>query len=294
MSAGKVWLDYDQAELDRQYNSRGTVPEYSIYTREYAERTRAARASLACAEMRYGDGPTDKLDVYTAPNVNSALRAGAPVLVFLHGGDWRALSKDDSGFGAPAYVAAGASLVVPDFSLVPDTTIPAMGRQVRRALAWVWHNIAAQGADPARIFIAGHSSGANLVSQLLVTDWVRDFGAPAGLIKGAVFMSGLGDLEPVRLSFRNEIHKLDQAMVAEASLLHRNPATACPLIVAVGERETDDYRRQAREVAAYWTAQGNNAKLFELAGRNHFDAVLEWADPQSALFRANLEMMGLV
>ena len=286
-TAGALWRDYDQAELNRQYNSRGTVPDFTVYVREYAERTRAAKASLAWTELSYGDGPTDKLDLY-APR-----SPGAPVLVFLHGGDWRGLSKEESGFAAPAYVAAGALFVAPDFSLVPEATIPGMGAQVRRALAWLWRNVAAHGGDAARIFIAGHSSGSNLVSQLLVTDWARDFRAPADLVKGAVFMSGLGDLEPVRLSFRNQWHKLDPAMVAEASLLRRKPGCACPMLVAAGEHETDDYKRQGREVEAYWAAQGNRTRFFELAGRNHFDAVLEWADPRSALFRATLATMGL-
>lgn len=291
MNPAKIWRDFDQAELDRQYNSRGTVPDHMVYVREYTERTRAAKASLAWTELRYGDGPADRLDIY--PAVHPAGTPRAPVLVFLHGGDWRALSKEDSGFGAPVYVAAGATFVAPDFSLVPDATIPGIGAQVRRALAWLWRNIAAHGGDPSRIFVAGHSSGANLVSQLLTCDWARDFHAPADLVKGAVFMSGLGDLEPVRLSFRNQWHKLDEAMAAEASLLRHRPGTACPMILAYGEFETADYKRQGREVQAYWAAQGNRAQYFELAGRNHFDAVLEWADPESALFRASLQMMGL-
>ena len=287
MNTAKVWRDFDQAELDRQYNSRGTVPDHMVYVRDYAERTRAAKAGLAWKELRYGDGPTDKLDLYVPG------RPGAPVLVFLHGGDWRALTKEESGFAAPAYVAAGATFVALDFSLVPEATIPGMGAQVRRALAWLSRNVAAHGGDPARIFIAGHSSGANLVSQQLTADWAREFGAPADLVKGAVFMSGLGDLEPVRLSFRNQWHKLDEAMVAEASLLRRRPGTACPMILSAGEHETADYNRQGREVAAWWAAQGNRAQFFELAGRNHFDAVLEWADPKSELFRASLALMGL-
>jgi len=287
INPGKVWRDFDQAELDRQYNSRGTVPDHFVYVREYTARTQAAKAGLAWTELRYGDGPTDRLDVYPAG------KPGAPVLVFLHGGDWRALSKDDSGFAAPACVAAGATFVAVDFSLVPEVTIPAMGAQVRRALAWLWRNVAALGGDPARIVVAGHSSGANLASQQLTCDWAREFGAPADLVKGAVFMSGLGDLEPVRLSFRNQWHKLDEAMVAEASLLRREPRTACPMLLAYGEYETADYQRQGREVQAFWAARGNRTQFFELAGRNHFDAVLEWADPASALFRATATMLGL-
>lgn len=286
--AEKIWRNYDQAGLDSQYNSRGTVPDFTVYIRQYKERTRAAKAALPCTEnLRYGGESAELLDIYPAS------QAGAPVLVFLHGGDWRALSKEDSGFGAPAFVAAGATFVVPDFTLVPDTTVQAMGEQLSRMLVWVWRNISAHGGDPSRIFIAGHSSGANLISQLLTTDRMRTTGAPADLVKGAVFISGLGDLEPVRLSFRNENLRLDRAAVVEASLLHRKPTVSSPLLVAVGKGETDDYQRQAREVVTYWKAHGNQAQFFELAGRHHFDSVLEWADPQSAFFRATLTMVGL-
>ena len=168
-----------------------------------------------------------------------------------------------------------------------------MGAQVRRALLWLWQNVAAHGGDPHRIHIAGHSSDANLVGQLLMTDWLRDFNAPADLVKSATFMSGLGDLEPVRLSFRNQQLGLMPETVAAVSLLRRGALVRCPLLVAVGANETEDYLRQSREVAEGWAAQGQPAQLFALAGRHHFDAVLEWADPASALFRAQRALMGL-
>ena len=286
MAAANVWRDYDQAGLDRQYNSRGTVPDASVYLREYAARTRDAKAKLACTEnLRYGGGADEVLDIYPAE------KSGAAVLVFLHGGDWRSLSKEDAGFAAPAFVAAGAIFVAVDFSLVPATTLPAMGAQVRRALLWLWKNVTAHGGDPEHMHIAGHSSGANLVGQLLMTDWLSNFGAPADLVKSAVFISGLGDLEPVRLSFRNQNLKLSASVVAQASLLRRNLGTKCPMLVAVGENETDDYRRQSREVADYWRKRGNSAELFELKGRNHFDAVLEWADSSSDVFRASRALL---
>ena len=288
--AGLIWREFDQAGLDRQYHSRGTVSDFTVYTRRYTELTRAAKARLACIEnLHYGPGADETLDLY--PAARAAGGPGTPVLVFLHGGDWRALSKDDSGFAAPAFVEAGAMFIAVNFSLAPVLTIAQMGAQVRRALAWIARHVGAHGGDAARLFIAGHSSGANLVGQLLATDWVRDFGLPADLIKGATFISGLGDLEPVRRSFRNANLGLDDAMVAEASLLHSASCAACPLLVAFGEHEMPEYHRQGREVAAFWAARGNRADVFTLAGRNHFDAVLEWADPASPLLRANLAMM---
>ena len=132
MSDALIWRGYNQAALDIQYNSRGTVPDVSLYLADYAARTSQAKAQLRCLEnLRYGDGANEVLDIYPATQPN------APVMVYLHGGDWRALSKEDSGFAAPAFVAKGAMFVVLDFTLVPQTTLPAMGSQVLRALLWL-------------------------------------------------------------------------------------------------------------------------------------------------------------
>ncbi len=283
MTGPKVWRDLDQAALDRQYDSRGTVADYTVYTRQYAALTRAAKGALACIEgLRYGPGEHETLDLYP-PRAEHA-----PLMVFVHGGNWQTLSKADSGFGAPAFVQAGAGFAALDFPLVPQATLANMAAAVQRALRWLFEHAAAHGCDPARIHVAGHSSGAQLVGQLLVAAWDgRD------VVKSATFMSGLGDLEPVRLSFRNAALKLSEADAAHGSLVKRTPTVRCPLIVAVGERETPDYHRQSGEVAAFWRAQGNRVEHFTLARRNHFDAVLEWADASSALFAACRAAMGL-
>lgn len=281
-----VWRNYSQPELDIQYNSRGTVPDFGIYLRDYAARTANAKANLVCHEnLSYGQCLEETLDIYPAAKAN------APVMVFLHGGDWRSLSKDDSGFAAPAFVESGVIFIALDFTLVPQATLPQMGAQVRQALIWLQKNVADYGGDPDRIHIAGHSSGANLVGQCLMADWGKEFAARTSLIKSALMISGLGDLEPVRLSFRNQNLKLSQAVAAQVSLLKQTPGTHCPLLVAVGEQETEDYRRQSKEIRDYWQAHGNNAELMVLPGRHHFDAVIEWADPTSALFKASRALL---
>ena len=284
-----VWRDYDQAGLDRQYNSRATVADPDVYLREYTRRTRRARMALPCAlNLPYGPHKDDRLDIYR-PTTHGAL---APVMVFLHGGDWRALSKEDAGFAAPAFVASGAMFVALDFSAVPASTLPAMGAQVARALAWLHANVASYGGNPARLHLSGHSSGANLAGQALMTDWPLEHGLPADLIRSALLIGGLGDLEPVRLSFRNRQLALTPATVAAVSLLRHRVVARCPLLVAVGEMETADYRWQSRAVAEHWRGCGQVASLLELPGRNHFDAPLEWADPASALFAASRAQLG--
>ncbi len=284
-----VYRRYDQAALDAQYNNQRSVPaaDYAVYMKRYTDDTARAKHTLSCIEdLHYGEHPDQRLDLYVPE------AAQAPVHVFIHGGAWRRLGKNDSGFAAPVFVAAGALFAALHFSLSPTVTLDTMVRQVREAIAWLWRNAAHHRGDPARMFVSGHSSGAHLLSQCLVADWPGEFGCPADVIKGATFVSGLGDLEPVRLCYRNEELQLDQAAVQRLSLVHRAPTVRCPLIAAYAEHDTDEFRRQTREVTEYWKRCGLPTQIFELKGRSHFDGAFELADSAAPLFRACATQMG--
>ena len=119
------------------------------------------------------------------------------------------------------------------------------------------------------------------------------FGCPADVIKGATFISGLGDLEPVRLSYRNELLKLDEGAVERLSLIHQHPTVNCPLLAVYASGDTDEFRRQTREAGEYWRRQGLPTEILEVAGRDHYDIVFDLADSRSELFRACARQMGL-
>ena len=288
MSSGAIYRGYDQAALDAQYNNQAAAPGFREHIGRYAELTRQAKASVRCIEnVAYGDGAQELLDIYPA----SARRA--PVQVFIHGGAWQQLDKNDSGLAAPAFVGAGAMLVALSFGRVPEVPVDTMVDQVRRAIAWLWRNVASHGGHRDRIHISGHSSGAHLVSQCLVADWPGEFDCPAEVIKGATFISGLGDLEPVRLSYRNSLLRLDERAVGRLSLIHRQPTVRCPLLAAYASGDTNEFRRQTREAGEYWRGQGLAAEILEVAGRGHYDVLFDLADAQSELFRACVRQMGL-
>lgn len=288
MSSSAVYLDYDQAALDAQYNNQLAAPMFRDHIKRYRELTDLAKSALTCTEnIEYGKGVQEQLDIYRP------LRSGAPVQVFIHGGAWQQLDKDDSGLAAPAFVGAGAMLVALDFGRVPYVSVDTMVDQVRRAIAWLWQNVQAYGGDRDKIFISGHSSGAHLVSQCLSADWPGQFSSPFDTIKGATFISGLGDLEPVRLSYRNELLKLDARAVERLSLVRQQPAVSCPLLAVYASGDTAEFQRQTREVAEYWLRQHLDADIMEIAGRNHYDVVLDLTDLNSELFRACARQMGL-
>ena len=286
--ANAVYRGYDQTALDAQYNNQLAAPLFRDHIRRYRELTGLAKSALACTEnIAYGEGAQERLDIYRPA------RSGAPVQVFIHGGAWRQLDKDDSGLAAPAFVGAGAMLVALSFGRVPDVPVGTMVDQVRRAIVWLWHIVQAYGGDQNKIFISGHSSGAHLVSQCLSADWPGQFGCPADVIKGATFISGLGDLEPVRLSYRNRLLQLDEQAVKRLSLVHQRPTVSCPLLAVYASGDTAEFRRQTREAGEYWRRQRLDAEIIEIAGRGHYDIMFDLADPQSRLFRACARQMGL-
>ena len=288
MNAATIYRGYDQQTLDLQYNNQVAVPLFRDHIHRYRELTNAAKLNLGCIEnMAYGGLPEETLDLYRP------LQDNAPVLIFVHGGAWQSLSKDDSGFPAVAFVPAGAMVASLNFGHVPDTTVDGMVKQVRRAVAWLWHHVKRYGGDPQKLFIAGHSSGAHLVSQCLTANWPGEYQCPDDVIKGALFASGLGDLEPVRLSYRNALLKLDAPAVKRLSLMHQQPTVNCPMIAAYASSDTAEFRRQTREVGEYWLRHGLAVECIEVADSCHYDVVLGLADPDSELFTACARLIGL-
>lgn len=287
-NAATVYRSWNQQELDQQYNNRAAAPDFAVQTARYRAMTDSAKQAFDCVEnLSYGPAPEECLDLYGPRST------GAPVLVFVHGGAWQMLDKDDSGFPAHALVPAGAMVASLNFGHVPVASLDKMVDQVRRAVAWLWKNVADHGGDPHRIFLAGHSSGAHLVSQCLTADWPSDYACPADAIKGAMFVSGLGDLEPVRLSYRNALLHLQAQDVARLSLVKQQPTVRCPLIVAYADGDTAEFRRQTREVGNYWQDQGLPTHELAISDRCHYQIVLDLIDADSVLFRALARLMAL-
>ncbi len=182
------------AWFDAQYNNRVRIPEHAAIFKHWTDASARARARHAdMVEVAYGSEARERIDVFPAR------AAGSPVLVFLHGGYWRALDKRDQSFVAPPFVDAGALVVLPDYSLCPTVSIEHIVLQMVRALEWVYLHAAEHGGDPQRIVVAGHSAGGHLATMLLACDWpavAPDL--PADLVKSALSISGLHELEPLR------------------------------------------------------------------------------------------------
>ncbi|EKV30773.1 Esterase/lipase [Caenispirillum salinarum AK4] len=282
-----VYRGLDQAALDREYRARDQVPDFTIYTRRYAEMTAAARASLAVHEgLSYGDSEAETLDLYPAGE-------GAPLFVYIHGGYWRLLGREDSGFMAPAFVQAGCAVAALNYGLAPAVTLDEIVRQCRAAVAWLWHKADRFGIDRRRIVVGGSSAGGHLAGMLLAPGWHAELGVPEDVVAGGMAASGLFDLEPIRLSEINSWMSLDAETARRNSPLYKVPqGVGTPLVLTVGAHEQGEFKRQTAEFAAAWRAAGNLVHEVPAPDRHHFDVVLDLADPASALFEATMRMTG--
>ena len=279
------------AWLERMYNNRARVPAHAEHFAHWARESAAARANNRCQlDLPYGDGPGEALDIFPAKGKN------APVLVFIHGGYWRSLDKADHSFVAPALTAAGACVVVPNYALCPAVTIPEITMQMVRALAWVWRHIAAHGGDRRRITVVGHSAGGHLAAMLMTCDWVlagRQLGLklPAGLVKNALLISGLYELESVRRTpSLQEALRLTPEDAVRASPAWLPAPTRGTLATVVGADESEEFIRHNTLIRSAWGAK--RVPVCEaLPGLHHFSIVEALAQPGHRLHRLACQLL---
>jgi arylformamidase len=282
-----IFRHYDQAGLDAEYDNQKKFPGFDFkgFVARCAALSASARGDLAChLDIPYGTHPAERLDIFPAAPAAGA----APVEIFFHGGYWRMLDKRDFSYVAHGFVAVGRTVVVVNYALIPAVDMDALVEQCRRAVAWTVRNIANFGGDPGRLYLSGHSAGGHLVAMMMATDWRRygdDLRRP--LFAGACAISGIFDLEPIQLCFLNKILQLDAGQVERNSPQRLEPLERAPLVVAVGDREGEEYLRQARDFVAAWCRPGFAPEMVVLP-EDHFSIRLQLVEPQSGMMRVLL------
>lgn len=229
-----VWTDMDQVELDAAYDQNVYAPMIAQIQTRYATSSVTTRARLGMPK-RFAYGPTavEGLDLYPAKTAN------APIFIFVHGGRWLRGAAKDYGFPADLFVNAGVNYIAPDFIAVNAAKgdLRPMADQVRRAIAWVYHNAASFGGEAKRFYVGGHSSGGHLCGLALVTNWQKDFGLPADFITAGLLMSGIYDMKAPRLSARSSYVKFDDDMEQSMSSLRQLDKLRAPITVTYGTFE---------------------------------------------------------
>lgn len=269
--------------------------DYAPFLRQYAARSAdVLRMHPARRGLAYGPLASNTLDLFLPPTLPRP-PAGTelpPLLVFIHGGYWQELSKDESLFAADGCIAAGAAFAALDYTLAPRATVAQMVLECRAALRWLHAQAAELGFDGRRIVVAGSSAGAHLAAMCCLRGWPGDANLPPGLPAAAVLVSGVYELTPLVGTSINGALALTLESAAQLSPLRCGLAGFPAALVCWGEHETDTFKAQSRAFARAIGAI-KPSHVFEVPARNHFDVILELAQGGTRLGDGTLALLGL-
>ena len=290
----RVRLQTDPAWLDAQYNNRARIADSAAIFTRWQEASALARTELqGQLDVRYGDGPNETLDIFPAAAATAGGVAKSPLLVFIHGGYWRSLDKSDHSFIAPAFVQAGATVVVPNYALCPAVGVDDIVLQVMRSIEWTWRHADEFGGDASRIAVVGHSAGGHLAAMALSCQWPRlAEDLPRQIVAGAMGISGLYDLEPLRLCpYLNVDLKLTPPVVKRASPAFF-PRPKAKFFAVAGMDESEEFLRHNRLIRDAWGP--TTVPVCEtLPGMHHLSILRSLADPGGRVHHLALRLLGL-
>jgi acetyl esterase/lipase len=268
-----LYRGMDRKTLDAAYNNTAAVGEArrDQYVASWSARSDALRKRWGGRiDLPYGPGPRQRLDVFACGT------PAAPTLVYIHGGYWQFNDKEPYAFVGEALLPAGFNLALVEYTLAPAARMDQIVAEVRRAVAWTIDHAPELGGDPGRVFVAGHSAGGHLTAAAMSD----------ARVAGGIAISGIYDLEPIRLNYLNEKLGLDPAEAQRNSPMLHLPARAGPLVVTVGLDELPELIRQSEEYAGAWRRHGLEGSYLPLPGHEHFSILEALARPDGAIFSA--------
>jgi len=220
-------------------------------------------------DVEYGEHERHRLDLF-----RKADAAGAPVLVYVHGGGF--VMGDKRSAETPFYDNIGTFAALQGFvgvtityRLAPAHQFPSGPEDLGAVVRWLKANVAQYGGDPDKIVLSGQSAGAAHVAGYVAHQ--AHHAEPGGGIAGAILMSGIYDtLSCTPNQFHLAYYGDDAKGWGPASCMAGLINTAIPLMLTVSEFDPEDFQRQAAQFVGAWgVAHAGYPEMHYLAGHNH-------------------------
>lgn len=264
-----------RVELDAAYDNSAAVHNSTALMADLDLRSAALRAAHPdYLDLPYGPRQRNRID-YFSPG-----RPG-PLLVFIHGGYWQMRRKETFSALAAGPLSFGMHVAMIGYTLAPDITLGGIVDEVRSAIAWLHRHARALGGDAEHMIVSGWSAGGHLAAMML-----DEPGIHSGLA-----ISGIYDLEPVRLNYLNDKLRLTAEDERALSPIHR-PLSHKSLVLACGSAELPELQRQSQRFEAARAHLPGH--LCSLPGLNHFTILEELVKPTGALTRKARKLAGLI
>ncbi len=268
------WSSWPQQQRDDAYNNTDMVADSA---EQIAARNAASAAFRAAhaghLDLVYGEGEREKWDLFPAAD------AGAPCLVFIHGGYWQRNRREDFAILAQGALDMGWSAALPGYTLAPEASLTTITWQISRALDW----LAAEGPKHGivgPIVASGWSAGGHLAA----------FAAEHPAVTAAMAMSGIYELAPIRDTYLDAKLTLTATEIADLSPIRR-PVVQKPIAVVYGGAELPELRRQSRAFHRIRAEAQAPGPLIPIPGADHFRVLESLWSPDGALTRAAAELL---
>jgi acetyl esterase/lipase len=285
----EAWLPVGDEERPWIYSNPVYLQPSSLLTMRWPNAVEAPNVRVQ-KDVPYKEGPEadrlkHKLDLYMPTGTNQV-----PVVLFVHGGAWRYGDRWQYPPLGHRLAKEGLVVVIPSYRLAPQHPHPAQIEDVAAAFAWVVRHIDAYGGDPSRIFLAGHSAGAHLVSLLaLHRRYLAQHNLSTRPIRGVIGISGVYDL--TAFESQTAVFGRDPQVRRDASPLFWVKAPAPPFFVSYCEWDYATLPDQARRFHAALIKAGVRAELFFTPQENHIYEIISMTYDTDATGQAVVEFI---
>jgi arylformamidase len=262
-----LYRGMDRAALDVAYNNTRAVSDFQRIFGDFQARSARFYQTTRCdRDIHYGDGIRERFDLARGRS------ADAPTVIYIHGGYWQTLNKEDFAFIGQGPLELGYNVVLAEYTLAPQSSMTQMVQEIGRLLDHLASNRGELKIGHGPVCLVGHSAGGHLG---LVH-------RSHSLLAHTVGISPLVDLEPISLSWLNEKLSLTQNEIDEYSPL-RHIGAGAPTTITVGAAELPELIRHASEYAAAAAKSGEEIDHVAITNRNHFTILEELASASGGI-----------
>lgn len=281
-----VYGALSQVEINRQYSPRAYAKDFESVLTIWRETGPAFQQARRVAEVFYGPSPRQSFDIFMPENGGSV----PPIHVFIHGGYWQAIDKKNNAHAAKGLLEAGVAVSMINYDLMPEVDLAEIIRQTRLALVTIYRMAADYGYDANRLSVSGHSAGGHLAGVMACTAWRREADdAPADLVKAALPISGVFDLEPLSKTHMNKVFGFTDGALKQLSPYSMVPR-AIPIGICVGGDESPEFHRQSQEFGRFMEQAGAAVQHIDMPGYDHFTVIEAMGDAKTALGSAAIDL----
>ncbi|WP_424630403.1 alpha/beta hydrolase [Bradyrhizobium sp. SYSU BS000235] len=267
MDTPVLYRGMDRAALNAAYNNTKAVADVQTIFADFRSRGAHLYETAPCErDLPYGDQPRQRFDLFRGRGANT------PTMVYIHGGYWQTLSKEDFAFVAEGPLERGYNVVLAEYTLAPQASMTQIVEEIGRLLDHLAANRDALNMGRGSVCLVGHSAGGHL--SLVHRSHP--------LLAHTMAISPLVDLEPIGLCWLNANLNLSPSEIDLYSPV-RHIVKGAPTTIAVGAAELPELVRHASEYASAATESGEDVEYLATENRNHFTVLEDLASASGML-----------